>query len=101
MEKVCENSLAYELRKAGLNVLQQRNVDVWYDGVVVGSYVADLLVEAELVVELKVAKTLDPSHVAQCLNYLKATGLPLGLILNFGKPRLDIRRVVHPAIPSA
>lgn len=94
LEKVYENALAHELRKVGLQVRQQVGVAVHYDGVVVGEYSADLLVEDTVIVELKAIKTLDPVHVAQGLNYLRATGLPLCLLLNFGTPRLQIRRLV-------
>ncbi len=94
LEKVYENALAHELRKAGLQVRQQVGVAVHYDGVVVGEYSADLLVEDTVIVELKAIRTLDPVHVAQGLNYLRATGLPLCLLLNFGTPRLQIRRLV-------
>ncbi len=68
LEKVYENALAHELRKAGLDVRQQFPIDVVYDGVVVGEFVADLLVESQIVVELKAAKNLDDAHLAQCLN---------------------------------
>ena len=94
LEKVYENALAHELRKAGLDVRQQFPVDVVYDGVVVGEFVADLLVESQIVVELKAATNLDDSRLAQCLNYLKATRLPLCLLLNFGKPRVEVKRIV-------
>jgi GxxExxY protein len=95
LEKVYENALAYELRKAGLAVVQQHGVSVMYDGHGVGDYVMDLMVEQLLLVELKAAKALEDTHHAQCLNYLKASGLRLGLLLNFGKPSLEIRRVVN------
>jgi GxxExxY protein len=95
LEKVYENALALELRKAGLAVVQQRGVQVMYDGSVVGEYFTDLLVEDEIVVELKAVKALDETHRAQCINYLKATGLRLGLLLNFGMPRLEIKRVAN------
>ena len=65
-----------------------------YDGIVVGEYTVDLLVEHIVLGELKVAKAIDEIHRAQCLNYLKATGLHLCLLLNFGKPRLEIKRIV-------
>lgn len=97
-EKVYENALAHELRKASINVYQQRNVDVMYDGIVAGSYTADLLVENAVVVELKVVKALDPAHTAQGLNYLRATGLPLCLLLNFARPKLEMKRIAHPSI---
>ena len=76
-------------------MVQQCSVKVHYNDVVVGEYFADLLVEDVLVVELKAVKALDDAHRMQCANYLKATGLRLCLLLNFGKSRLDIKRVVH------
>ncbi|MBN1867260.1 GxxExxY protein [Candidatus Sumerlaeota bacterium] len=94
LEKVYENALAHEIRKAGLKVEQQHPVRVVYDGVTVGEYFSDLLVEGEVIVELKAAAKTDDSHVAQCLNYLKATGLHVCLLLNFGKPRVDVKRLV-------
>jgi len=94
VEKVYENALLHELRKAGLAVLQQHRMLVRYDGIVVGDYAVDLLVEESVLVELKVAKVLNDVHHAQCLNYLKATGLHLCLLFNFGTPRLEIKRIV-------
>ena len=93
--EVYENALVHELRKRGLAVVQQRGVVVRYDDVVVGEYTTDLLVEDVVVVELKAVKVLDNIHLAQCLNYLRATDLRLCLLLNFGSPHLEIRRVVH------
>jgi GxxExxY protein len=93
LEKVYENALAHELRKAGLSVARQHAMIVRYDGVAVGEYVADLLVESLVLVELKHARSIDDVHMAQCINYLKATGLQLCLLLNFGKPRVEIRRI--------
>jgi GxxExxY protein len=93
LEKVYENAMVHECRKAGLGVQPQHSIRVHYDGVVVGEFATDLLVNAELLVELKVAKALDDVHLAQCLNYLKATGLKTCLLLNFGKPTLEIKRV--------
>jgi len=95
LEKVYENALFHELRKAGLQVEQQKAIQVEYDGVIVGNYVADLLVENEVIVELKAVKSIDDIHLAQCLNYLHATGLKVALILNFGTPRLGVKRVVN------
>ncbi len=89
LEKVYGNALAHELRKRGLAVVQQRGIKVVYDGVVVGEYFADLVVEEKLLVELKTAKALDEGHCAQCMDYLRATGLQLCLLLNFGRPRLE------------
>jgi GxxExxY protein len=94
-EKVYENSLAHLLRKAGLAVEQQRKATVWFDDIIVGEYAIDLLVEGVLVVELKTVMALNDAHRAQCLNYLRATGLRLGLLINFGAPRLEVRRIVN------
>jgi GxxExxY protein len=95
LEKVYENALAYELRKKGFGVQQQTPICVTYDGVVVGEYLADLLVEGLVLVELKVVKAFDDVHMAQCLNYLKASSIPLCLLLNFGSARVDVKRIVN------
>jgi GxxExxY protein len=95
LEKVYENALCHELRKTGLGMEQQKRINVCYDGVVVGDYVADLVVENEIIVEVKAVKALDDIHLAQCMNYLKATGQKLCLLLNFGNPRVAIKRVVN------
>ena len=78
-----------------MRVQQQASVQVRYDDVVVGDYVADLIVEENVLVELKATKTIDQIHMAQCLNYLKATGLRLGLLINFGTPRIQIKRLAN------
>ena len=93
LEKVYENALAHELRKAGLKVLQQHSIKAYYDGIIVGEYVADLFVENCVIVEIKALKGLEESHLSQCLNYLKATKMRIGLLINFGKPKVEIRRV--------
>jgi len=95
LEKVYENALAHELRMAGLQVSQQHAIVVNYNDVIVGEYAADLLVEGTIIVELKAVKALDSVHIAQSINYLKATGLDVCLLINFGKPRLEIRRIVN------
>jgi len=94
LEKIYENALVIELRKAGLRIAQQQLMKVLYDEVVVGTYVADVVVEDSVLVEIKAVKLLDEIHSAQCLNYLKATGLPLCLLINFGRPRVDIKRLI-------
>jgi GxxExxY protein len=94
LEKIYENALAHELVKAGHKCLQQHRIGVHYDSVVVGEYVADLLVDQCVMVELKAVRALDDVHAAQCLNYLKATGLSVCLLLNFGNPRLRVKRLV-------
>ena len=93
-EKVYENALTLELRNNGLKVKQQHGIQVRYDGVVVGEFAADLLVEGKIIIELKATKALDDIHMAQCLNYLKATDLSVCLLVNFGKPKAEIRRIV-------
>jgi len=95
LEKVYENALTHELRKVGLTVRQQYNVAVHYDDTVIGVYTADLLVENTVLVELKAVQALDAIHQAQCMNYLKATRLWLCLLLNFGRSRLEIKRLIN------
>ncbi len=95
LEKVYENSLAHELRKSGLGVQQQAAIQVRYDGVVVGDYTADLFIEGCVLVELKAVKAFDDIHLAQCLNYLKASGLKVCLLINFGAPRVQVKRLVN------
>jgi GxxExxY protein len=95
LERVYENALVHELGKTGLRVEQQKPLQVWYDGIVVGNYQADLLVEEAVIVELKAVTALDSRHFAQCMNYLKATRLTLGLIINFGNPKVEVKRVVR------
>lgn len=94
LEKVYENALGHEIRKTGMKALQQYPVKVIYDGVEVGDYVADILVDDQIIVELKATKALDNVHRAQCLNYLKATGYSVCLLVNFGTPKLEVRRIV-------
>jgi GxxExxY protein len=92
LEKVCENALVIELRRNDLHVEQQREIQVRYRDEIVGIYIADLLVEGSVLVELKATFGVDRVHRAQCLNYLRATGHRICLLLNFGLPRLDIER---------
>jgi GxxExxY protein len=82
LEKVYENTFAHELRKKDLKVEQQRPISVHYDSVVVGEYLADLLVDERVLVELKAVKALEDIHKAQCLHYLKTTGKELCLLIN-------------------
>jgi GxxExxY protein len=91
LEKVYENAMAFELRRAGLKVEQQAKIDVYYEGQVVGEYFADLLVEDKVIVELKATRCLTEENEAQLLNYLRATLNQVGLLLNFG-PKADFRR---------
>ena len=95
LEKVYENALAVELRLNSLKVVQQQRVEISYRDVPVGDYVADLLVEDCIIVEVKAVKSLDDIHSAQCLNYLKATNLNVCLLVNFGVPKAMVKRVVR------
>jgi len=97
LEKCYENALAHELRKAGLKVDHQAPLKVWYDGIVVGDFVADLIVEDVILVELKAISGLDPIHSAICINYLAATNLPLCLLINFGR-RVGVKRIAGEAL---
>ena len=95
LEKVYENARAYELRKVGFDVGQQHLINVHYENVLVGQYAADIIVDDTVLVEIKAIKCFDDVHLAQCLNYLKATGMTICLLLNFGSPKVEVKRVVH------
>jgi len=95
LEKVYENAFAHELRKNGLHVFQQHSLNVIYDGVVVGEYMADLVVNDSVLIELKAVKELDDIHKAQCINYLKATGLKVCLLINFGQKKVQVKRITN------
>lgn len=94
LEKVYENALVVELSRMGISLEQQKTLKVDYDGAVVGDYFADLVANRRVIVEFKASNQLDPVHEAQLLNYLKATGIRVGLLLNFGRPKLQYRRMV-------
>jgi GxxExxY protein len=94
LEKVYQNAAAIEIAKTSLSVHQQYPIQVKYDGVIVGEYFADLLVQDLVLVELKAVKLLDEVHAAQCMNYLRATGLPVCLLVNFYRPKLETRRII-------
>jgi GxxExxY protein len=94
LEKVYQNSLLIELENKGLFVEQQRPVQVLYQGTVVGDYIPDLVVEQSIVVEVKAITGLERIHRQQCINYLRATGYRVCLLLNFGQPRFEMKRLV-------
>jgi GxxExxY protein len=91
LEKVYENALRIELEKAGFSVKQQEPINVVYDGQIVGEYYADLWVNERVVVELKAALVLAKEHDVQLVNYLTATGIKDGLLINFG-PSIQVKR---------
>ncbi len=92
-EKVYENALAIELRKLGLGMAQQEPINVYYESVLVGEYAADILVNGVVILELKAVRQLCDEHGAQLLNYLKATPIEVGLLLNFGPKPQCLRKV--------
>ena len=93
LEKVYENAMRIEISKSGLHVEQQKNIKVFYESEQVGDYYADLLVESLTIVELKAAETICDEHETQLLNYLKATDIEVGLLVNFGK-KAEIKRKI-------
>ena len=94
LESVYEASLVIELTKAGVKVERQKSLDVYYKDSRVGHYVADLWVEEKLIVEVKALSRLTTEHEAQLINYLKATATTVGLLLNFGRSKVEIKRLV-------
>jgi len=92
LEKVYERAMVMRLEKAGLSVQPQKEIDVYFDDELVGHYIADLVVNDIVLVELKAADRLAPEHEAQLLNYLRATDIEVGLLLNFGNEPKVVRR---------
>jgi GxxExxY protein len=92
LESVYQNALAYEMRKARLEVECERRLQVTYDGVVVGDFSVDMLVNRSILIENKAVQTLGSAHEVQLVNYLTATGIEIGLPLNFGAGRLEFKR---------
>jgi len=96
LEKVYENALSHRLRKLGLETKQQHPIQVFdEDGTLIGDYLADLLVENQLIIELKTVRTLAPEHEAQVLGYLKSSRLEHGLLINFGSYRFEVRKFIR------
>jgi GxxExxY protein len=93
-ESVYEKSLHHQALKIGLEAERQYQMKVLYDGVLVGEFFADLLIEKKILVEIKAVRVLDELHIAQAMNYLKASGMPICLLINFGRPKVEIRRFV-------
>jgi GxxExxY protein len=91
LEKVYENALAIEMENFGISSAAQHRITVHYEGQTVGEYFCDLFVENKVIIEIKAARNLLPEHDAQLLNYLKATDIEIGLLLNFG-PKPEVRR---------
>ena len=94
IEGIYENALIRELQVQGLQVENQKSVPIKYKGVCIGEHRLDLLVEGKIIVENKAVKELDEIHIAQVLSYLKATKQKVALLLNFAKPKIQIRRII-------
>jgi GxxExxY protein len=95
LERIYENALAHRLTKSGLHVIQQHPLDVFdEDGTLLGHFCADLFVEGKLVVEIKACRCLVDEHVAQLLGYLRASRIEHGLLINFGGPKLQIKKYI-------
>ncbi len=92
LESVYQRALEHELRKTGLRVECQLPLSVHYDGVIVGDFMADLIVEGKVMIELKANQALVLANEAQLVNYLTATRIEIGLLINFGAPRLEFKR---------
>ena len=93
-EKVYENALCVEFGRAGIRYCRQKHYRIEYKNESVGDYIADIVVSNRLLVELKALSALNREHEAQVMNYLKASGLSVGLLINFGTPRIGIKRIV-------
>ncbi len=100
LESVHENALLIEFRQRGVTAVQQQDIKVFYNGHVVGDFTADVFVENSVIVELKSVRALHEAHEVQLVNYLKATGINVGLLLNFGEQRVDVKRKVR-VLPNA
>jgi len=94
LEAVYQNALLIELQKAGLRAEKEKRIQIYYDNHLVGDYAADIIVEDNVILELKSVKDLHPAHEAQLVNYLKATGIEVGLLINFGQS-VEIKRKVY------
>jgi GxxExxY protein len=102
LEKVYENALAHRLTKAGLKVQQQHPIKVYdEDGTAIGDYIADLLVETRLIIELKAVRAIADEHVAQILGYLKSSRIEHGLLINFGSYRFQIKKYILTPNPTS
>lgn len=96
LEVVYKNSLLIALKEKGLSLDAEKRFDVVFRGQLVGLYIPDLIVEDSVIIELKCHETLKGEHQAQLINYLKVTGISVGILVNFGKTRVEVRRLHHP-----
>ena len=94
LESVYENALIIEMTKAGLKSESQKAIEVYYDSQIVGHFIADIFVEGKVIVELKSVTTLSKGHEVQLVNYLTATGINIGLLINFGEEKVEVHRKI-------
>ena len=95
LEKVYEKALILRLKEVGINVETQKPIEIFYHGVSVGHYIADLIIEKKIIFELKTVRKLDENHTAQLLNYLKACKIKIGYVVNFANHKLEYRRFIN------
>jgi GxxExxY protein len=95
LESVYEQCMLIEIEKAGLQTESQKSIRVYYDGKIVGNFVADMIVENSIIVELKVVRQISKIHEAQLVNYLVSTGKDIGLLINFGSEKVQIKRKIR------
>lgn len=95
LEKVYENALVYELQLRNIKYEVQNPIDIYYKDITVGKYIPDIFVDNKIIVEVKANSGIEDEHFAQLLNYLKATKNRVGLLINFGLPKLQVKRVVY------
>jgi GxxExxY protein len=100
LEAIYQNALLIELKKSGLHAEKEKRIQVYYDNQLVGDYIADIIVEDNVILELKSVKDLHDAHSAQLINYLKATGIEIGLLINFGDSVQVKRKVFTTAMTS-
>lgn len=98
IESVYQNALGIAFRQANMKALSQVRMSVAFRGENVGDFIADFLIEDKVILEIKAVATLAPEHSAQVINYLKASGLDVGLLVNFGRPSIEIRHLYHPRL---
>ncbi len=106
LESIYEAAMTIELKSQGMNIIRQKRVTVKYKGRIIGQHVLDMVVNGKVILELKAVSALVAIHEQQALSYLKATGIPLAIVINFGTPRVQSSRIVNtpnniPTIPSS
>ena len=93
-EALYKKAMIYELEKEGINFAREKRIDIPYKGITIGQQRLDLVIEDKIIVELKAVSNLEDVHLAQVLSYLKATGKRVGLLINFSRPRIEVKRAV-------